>query len=135
METDYQILCKSGILLCQQITTELFRSKEILSIKSDLKPESLLHRCGYNVHSDNALSTAQRHEILRRVIDSGLYSVIGVCSHLDWLISRNKNVKNRNMTDAIAKWEEDRLFVSNYQTDTDRTIGVKSIKKTIINNS
>ena len=96
----------------------------------ELKPESLLHQCGYNVSSTENLTSIQRKEILCRVVDNGLYSISGICSHLDWLISRNKKITNRDMSAAISKWQEDRTFISNYNSTTQRKVGVSSISKT-----
>lgn len=132
LESDYQKIKQLGVLLCQQITEETYR-KNGLSIMNgeELKPESLLHQSGYNVSASEDLSSYQRQEILRRVVDNGLYTVSGICSHLDWLIGRNKKVTNRDMSCAIAKWEEDRAFIFKYKANTQRTVGIKSIKRKV----
>lgn len=132
LEIDFNRLRDKGIVLCQQITYETYRKNGLAIMNGeDLKPESLLHQSGYNVSATEDLSSYQRQEILRRVVDNGLYTVSGICSHLDWLIGRNKKVTNRDMSCAIAKWEEDRVFISTYKTNTQRNVGVKSIKRKV----
>ena len=128
LEVDFQKVRQLGVLLCQQITEEVYklRGDEIINGDS-LKPESLLHQCGYNVSSNENLTIAQRREILRRVVDTGLYSISGLCSHLDWLISRNKKITNRDMSIAINKWEQDREYISKYSLEDKPIVKVKKI--------
>ena len=131
LESDFNSLRSKGAVLCQQMTYDVYRQKgyDILNAE-ELKPESLLHQCGYNVSSTENLTSIQRKEILCRVVDNGLYSISGICSHLDWLISRNKKITNRDMSAAISKWQEDRAFISNYNSTTQRKVGGSSISKT-----
>ena len=130
LETDYNYIRNKGIILCQQITYETYCKKGIAILNGEeLKPESLLYRCGYNVSASDNLTTKQRQEILSRVVDNGLYSISGICSHLDWLISRNKKVSTRDMSCAINKWEEDRLFISTYNSSANRIVGINTIRK------
>ena len=131
LESDFNSLRNKGAVLCQQITYDVYCQKghEILN-GEELKPESLLHQCGYNVSSTESLTSIQRREILCRVVDNNLYSISGICSHLDWLISRNRKITNRDMSVAISKWQEDRSFISNYRSNTQRKVGVSSLSKT-----
>lgn len=132
LERDFNQLRTEGIVLCQQISYEIYRKKGLSIINGDeLKPESLLYQCGYNVSAAEDLSSVQRQEILCRVVDNGLYSISGICSHLDWLIGRNKKITDRDMSSAISKWQEDRNFISQYNEDSQRNIGVSSLKRTI----
>lgn len=129
LERDYLRLKKSGVVLCQLITYEVYTNSKSTNINSlDLKPESLLHRCGYNVSSTENLSQEQRRGILRRVIDCGLYSVSGLCSYLDWLIDRNSRSSTRDMSNAISKWTSDRDYIASYKTDNARLVGIKSLR-------
>ncbi len=128
LETDYNHLREKGILLCQQLTYEAYRKNGLAIMNGEeLKPESLLHQSGYNVSANDDLSSNQRQEILRRVVDNGLYTISGICSHLDWLIGRNNKVRNRDMSSAIAKWKEDRMFISNYNVDKQRKVKINSL--------
>jgi hypothetical protein len=77
------------------------------------------------------LSSIQRREILCRVVDNGIYSISGICSHLDWLIWRNKKVSGRDMSAAISKWQEDRNFISQYNKSSQRNVNVSSVRRTI----
>ena len=129
LESDYEKLRTQGVLLCQQISEKAYRQKGLsIMTGEDLKPESLLHQCGYNVQSSkNELTAMQRQEILRRVIDHGLYNVNAICSHLDWLIERNKKIANRDMRSAIEKWSADRRFILSYYSPERRSVTIKSI--------
>lgn len=131
LQSDYEQLRNYGVLLCQQITEAAYRKNGLSIMRGDeLKPESLLHQSGYNVSSSENLSTEQRREILRQVVNNGLYSISGICSHLDWLIARNKKVTTRDMSAAISKWDEDRSYISSYKIDDRRNVHIKSIKST-----
>lgn len=130
LESDYLALKKCGIILCQQLTYEVYRNKgNSIMNGSALKPESLLHQCGYNVSSTENLSREQRREILRRVVDGKLYSISGLCSHLDWLIDRNSRATTKDMSTAISKWKEDREYIASYSSKNARVVGVNSITK------
>ena len=130
LEADFERIRQIGILLCQQITEELYRKNgDAILDGQELKPESLLHQSGYNVSAATGLTAKQRQEILRQVVENGLYSVSGICSHLDWLIARNKKVSNRDMSSAIEKWTDDRAYISNYKLSSYRTVGINSIKR------
>lgn len=129
---DFSLLKRRGIPLCQQITEDEYRKngEEILNGER-LKPESLLHQCGYNVNAIENLSDIQRQKILCMVVDNGLYSVSKICSHLDWLIETNGRKQDGNLQDAIEKWRLDRKFISEYRSDKYRVVGVRSIKNKI----
>ena len=86
-----------------------------------------MHQIGYNVNSQEGLTSEQRQNLLKLAIDNGLYSISGLLSFLDWLIARNKKVLNRDMSQAISKWTEDRFFVANYKNNTQRKVGVDAI--------
>lgn len=127
LEKDFKNMKSKGILLCQLITEADYVSASI-SNDFNLKAESLLHRCGYNVNSSDGLTTIQRQEILSRVIDNNLYSISGLLSFLDWLIERANKTQKKNMSSAIKKWEADRKFVANYNMDTQNILPISKIK-------
>ena len=128
LETDYDRLSQLGILLCRKLTEDIYVSGGDSIIRGDeFNTESLLYQIGYNVNSQDNLTSQQRQHLLKLAIDNNLYSVSGLLSFLDWLIGRNKKITTRDMSLAISKWEEDRAFVSSYQNDTCRSIGVNTI--------
>lgn len=128
LESDYALLRKKGILLCQLVTLSNSTNKHVLPNNSfDLSPESVLHRSGYNVSMSNGLTTVQRQEILKRVIDSGIYTKSGLLSFLDWLISRTKKIKKKDMRVPIEKWTDDRNFISHYHSENERKVKVDII--------
>ena len=129
LEADYQRLRKSGLPLCRQITEKTYRDKDLAPFSGEeLNPESVLHSVGYNVNATEDLSSQQRRDILSFVVESGLYTIAGVCSHIDWLIDKNSRVTNRNMQPAISKWMEDRAYISKYKIGTRPMVGVRSLK-------
>lgn len=129
LEQDYKTVREKGVLLCQMINEKSYRQNQsIESAFSDLKPESILHQCGYNVNAVENLTTDQRQGILRRVIDNDLYTINGVLGFLNWLIDCNKSSGKRDMTTAIAKWQIDRDFVAKYQEELHRRVKVDRIK-------
>lgn len=128
LEHDYKAVREKGVLLCRMINENGYKQQNSTENPfSDLKPESLLHQCGYNVKAIDNLTTDQRQGILRRVIDNDLYTINGVLGFLDWLIDCNKNNGKRDMSIAIAKWRLDREYVAEYQKDLQRKVKAKGI--------
>lgn len=128
-ENDYQYLREQGVLLCQMVSVMDYRNKgHHIFNNMELKAESLLHQCGYNVNSSENLTNVQRQEILKRVIDNNLYSVNGIINFLDWLIKRNEKNK-KNMVNAVEKWKADRKFVSEYDKQSQRQVKIDKIIK------
>ena len=116
------------MLLCRKLTREVYESNGDAIINGDeFNTESLLHQIGYNVGSQENLTSGQRQNLLKLAIDNNLYSISGLLSFLDWLIARNKKVSNRDMSQAIEKWTEDRAFVANYQVDSQRKVKIDSV--------
>lgn len=128
LETDYIQAKNKGILLCRQITRDVYeRCGDELFDGTKLNVESLLHQIGYNVNAQDNLTSKQRQKLLKLAIDNNLYSTSGLLSFLDWLIARNKKVSNRDMSQAISKWAEDRIFVANYKLDSQRKVEIASL--------
>lgn len=127
LEKDFKNMKSKGVLLCQLVTETEYIST-INNNKFNLKAESLLHRCGYNVNASDELTTIQRQDILARVIDNNMYSISGLLSFLDWLIDRANKTLNKNMSSAIKKWEADRCFVENYGSESQEKVPVNIIK-------
>ena len=128
LETDYNSLTQIGVLLCRKLTREVYESNGDSIISGDeFNTESLLHQIGYNVSSSENLTAGQRQHLLGLAIDNNLYSISGLLSFLDWLIARNKKVSNRDMSQAIEKWTEDRAFVASYQIGSQRKVGMDSV--------
>lgn len=129
LEKDYHKLKRYGVILCRIISEKVYYSNR--NNDFDLQAESILHQAGYNVSASEGLSTEQRREILKMVVDSGLYSVSGLCGFLDYLIDKNERVTTRDMSSAIYKWQTDRDFIAGYEQDSWRQINVGSLKEKI----
>lgn len=125
LENDFERLKRYGVLLCRVVTEKVYRGIPEFNT-SNLKTESVLHQAGYNVSSAEDLSSIQRREILKRVVDFGLYSKIELCAFLDYLIDKNLRVSTRDMSSAINKWQSDRDFIANYNNENYRQINAKS---------
>jgi len=129
LEKDYQRLRRIGLPLCRQIKEKDYLEKgDSIFNGSQLNPESMLKQIGYSVSSEKELSIEQRHNILAFAIESGLYSISGICSFLDWLIDRAEKFKDRNMLLAIDKWKYDRKYISQYKIGTRPIVGIRSLK-------
>ena len=129
LENDFCLLRKKGVILCQVISYKAYASTNNTDFANiALKPESLLHQCGYNVNSTDELSELQRHEILKRVLENKLYSKIALMSFLDWLIARSEKVTKKNMTASIQKWRSDRAYVASYELSNSRSVKVGKIR-------
>lgn len=134
LERDFERLKVYGILLCQIIDKQSYECGDYILLNgSGLKPESLLHRCGYNVNASSNLTVNQRHGILERVVVHGLYTKVGLLSFLDWLIVRSKNLPNSHLQNAIVKWQNDRDFVATLNLGKDPSIHIDRITKHISN--
>lgn len=81
-------------------------------ILGTLNPESKLKMLGYSVGAADALSSKERRDMLRKIIEAKLLTKKEIMKHLQFLIDLNEG-KNSFM-DSVAKWKEDLLFVSNY---------------------
>lgn len=128
LEQDFKRAREKGVLLCQLVSYERYEKNMSTGFNSaELRAESILHQSGYNVSAADNLTTLQRQEILRRVIDNKLYSISGVLSFLDWLIARNKKVRNKNMDSALNKWEEDREYVAQYRSNEHMRVDIERI--------
>ena len=130
LERDYIRLRNIGLPLCRQITEKAYREiGEELFNGEGLNPQSVLNQIGYNVNSNEDLSSKQRQDILSFAVETGLYTPTGICNFLDWLIDKNNRVTNRDMSDAIRKWTEDRNYIAKYKIGTRPMKGVRSLKE------
>lgn len=100
-------LLKLGKLQCKIFTDETFSNKSAALIEQ--AAQSLLNKCGYNVQSGSSqeLSADERHLILDGVIRNEVYPYEKVKRFLQWLIAGRKNMKGKDMSRAISKWQED----------------------------
>lgn len=128
LEADFRNLQRKGKLLCQLLSWEEYRTKgHAIFNGEDMKAESVLKRCGYNVNATENLSSIQRQKILSLVLENGLYTETELCNFLDWLISYHGRSRTRNMSSAISKWSEDRLFVQSHNWEERRKVKIRKI--------
>ena len=112
-EKELPRLLKLGKLQCNIYTEETFSNKGAALIEQ--AAQSLLNKCGYNVQSGSSqeLSADERRLILERVIRNGVCSYEKVKSYLQWFIAGRKNMKGKDMSRAISKWQEDIGYLEN----------------------
>jgi len=126
LENDYEKLDRMGVIVAKVYTEKEWRdSRREGKLFSELNPESILHKLGYNVTASQGLSDSIRQETLATAIDFKLMSKREVIDFLSWLI--NTRSSNYSMQNAIGKWERDREFVSNYKLNTREFVRIKSI--------
>ena len=113
---DYYALKEKGKLLCKVIDSE---PKNVISdAYFDLNPQSVLSKMGYNVQATTNLSTGERQEILRRVIDEGALSVNEILNLLEMHIHLHDGKEKYG--NAEIKWKDDAEFVKKYGTNSGR---------------
>ncbi|MBR4344029.1 MAG: hypothetical protein IKP88_15250 [Lachnospiraceae bacterium] len=87
--------------------------------------QSVLKMCGYSVDKKTDLSSKERKEILNSVIINGIYTKERLISFLEWLI--RKNAAKPSMSDAVSKWENDIMFLRDWNRPTGSPIAIKGI--------
>lgn len=123
-EYDFKILkAKAGhkTFLCQIIEEEIYL-KNPSGMLYDLKEQGIIYKYGYNL--SDGLSTDQRREILKRLVDGEVQSSMQIANHLAFLMNQHKNQKQ--FETAIATWDADRRYILNYKADK-KKVGAKSI--------
>lgn len=122
LENIYRQLKTKGHIVCKVVEMDFWSSK---SNYMNLNQESVLHIMGYNVNVQTNLTKEQRRKIMELIVDEEILSIAEICSHLQWLINRNKN--NKNFDDARVKWEEDCRYIESYKSKKRNVVEVKSI--------
>lgn len=95
-----------GILLECVMTPELCRKN---SSWLNFRPDTILSRCGYSVRE--GVPKEHRQAVLAYVLDSGRASKHEIIE----LITGFTKIRHTRMPAACKRWEEDLLFVSQYQ--------------------
>ena len=87
--------------------------------------QSFLKMCGYSVDKKTGLSSKERKEILNSVIVNGIYTKERLISFLEWLI--RQNASKPSMVDAVNKWENDILYLRDWERPTGKPISIKGM--------
>lgn len=112
-----------GVLLGNiKLTNESFLQSEV-----ELAEESILHMCGYSVNQTDNLSPAIRQGILQYLIDSKVSNKPEIIDYLNFFIRRNG--KKQNMSEAVRRWNEDLMWVREYQINRQRYFEITNIQK------
>lgn len=124
IESVYEELKRIGVPLCRISDTKTFFSSNDYNYMH-LASESVLRQFGYNVSNNNELTEKARHKILAVIIDKNILTKNEIIAYLDFFINQRKY--NDKFYMAIAKWETDRNFVSNYKLGDYESYGVNGL--------
>lgn len=120
LESTYQQLCKKGIVACRSTDEKSYLNQTYMNGKK-LAQESILMQFGYTVSQAEGLSEERRQKILSVLVDNHILTKNEIISYLDFFISQRKSDK---FALAVAKWELDRKYISNYKAGEYSRIGV-----------
>ena len=81
---------------------------------------------GYNVSAGNNLSDSVRQNIIATAVDLNLISVSQTVDFLEWLINTRSYDDKYQM--AIAKWERDQNYISNYKISSRKHVKMLSVR-------
>ena len=88
----------------------------------ELRAESILHAYGYSVSESDALTEAERLELLTEIVDLELLTIPYIVRLLDFFIRTHTSDKYYNARD---KWKRDMKYISDYKINTQRFLIVK----------
>ncbi len=124
LESTYQSLKIFGTPLCR-ISDEKAYYDTTNNNSMLLANESILRQYGYNVNKEENLTEAVRHGILANLIDRKILTKTEIISYLDFFISQRQYMDK--FSSAIAKWEIDRDFVTDYKKGYFQEFGVSGL--------
>ena len=127
MDSVFQNLKKNGILMCRIQNEGAYLNGKTKNGRMVLAEESILMQYGYNVSQTEGLTELQRRKILSILVDLKILTKNDIISYLDFFI--NMRESNPLFERAVAKWEEDREFISEYRTGDYQKIGVSGIRR------
>ena len=90
-----------------------------------LKERSELSLLGYSV-GYSGLSDAARKNLLSKILDNGTLLKADILNHLEWLIKTRKHIDGMEL--AIKEWDDDRKFVLEYNSSSQRQVWADTIK-------
>lgn len=76
---------------------------------NNMRIESRLHQCGYNV-IDGELTETERQALLKSLISSGAFTYFEICSNIEQNIRRFSGTERYTM--AVYKWKQDLRYIS-----------------------
>ena len=124
-DSEYKELLKHGIPTCP--VHEEIKYFSSTNTFDKYESESLLRQFGYNVNSQENLSTNERRKVIDTVINNGIMNKSDVLSLLNFLASSRKN--QYNMQNAVSKWESDIKYTRELNIDDVRRVKVGAFRK------
>ena len=125
MESTYQQLKMRGTPVCRVSDEKAYLSNNSFANGMVLARESILMQYGYTVSQEEGLTSARRRKILAILIDNKILTKSDIISYLDFFINQRKY--QYRFGKAIEKWENDREFVSEYNSGSYTQYGVGGI--------
>ena len=114
-----------GVLLGNYFIQENFNSAS--GNYKNLSAESVLRICGYTVNQRDNLTVKQRHLILSNLMDKEIITKSRIMKYLQFFINSSRH--RDNMKIANQKWQEDLIWVREYNINTQRHFLIHSIQK------
>ena len=114
-----------GVLIGNYLIQESFNSA--FGNYKNLSAESVLRICGYTVNQRDNLTAKQRRLILSNLMDKEIITKPRLMKYLQFFI--NSSRYRDNMKIAHQKWQEDLIWIREYNIDTQRHFLINSIQK------
>ena len=122
---DYDELCKKGYLMCKVLDAST--GKTLSDPNFSFNSSSILSEMGYNVQAAANMTSVERQEILRRVIEQKKVSVNEILNLLELQIRLHSD--RENYRNAVEKWKEDADFVKSYGKNSGRVKYMNDIEQ------
>lgn len=111
LKQDFDAIKQIGVLLC---VVEDYPVKKSFNTSFNVSTnESKIHMLGYNVEKKHGYTYKQRQIILANIMENYNVTQHEILSIIDLNIARHQN--QLNYSDAVSKWKQDRIYVSNYK--------------------
>lgn len=106
---EYQRITQNGRILCRVVSKKEYNQFIKNNSFVDLDFQSILSIVGYTVSAEAGLTDKCRQEILKRAIETGIFSKNKAINHISFLIKLNEG--KDNMQQAVEKWKKDREYL------------------------
>lgn len=106
---EYQKVTQNGRILCRVVSKKEYNQFIKNRLFVDLDFQSILSIVGYTVSAGAGLTDKCRQEILKRAIESGVFSKNKAINHISFLIKLNEG--KVTMQQAVEKWKKDREYL------------------------
>lgn len=106
---EYEKVTQNGRILCRVVSKKEYNQFIKNRLFVDLDFQSILSIVGYTVSAGAGLTDKCRQEILKRAIETGVFSKNKAINHISFLIKLNEG--KVTMQQAVEKWKKDREYL------------------------